>query len=167
MSKRECIELNGRICWSQKGKNWLGFRDLHSTHFNYMPLLAKHARSIIAFFIFLFFIFFLETQFVYIRGMRVNEMNGIFFSSKNIIFITLFGSLHFVCFARKPSIKIVFHTFQCLVVLKKYGQKTIFSQRKTFIKIKLIFYKLFSKFFLGKQSLSLTQCMAPINIIFF
>ena len=53
--------------------------------------------------------------------------------------------------------KIVFHIFQCLIIpkKKKNGQrKTIFDQQKTLIKIKLIFYKSFSKKKNGKQSLS-------------
>ena len=53
-----------------------------------------------------------------------------------------------VCFAGKPSVKIVFHIFQCLVAQKKPVQwKTIFGQQKTLIKIRLIFYRLFSKKF--------------------
>ena len=59
---------------------------------------------------------------------------------------------------------------------KKIGQwKTIFSQRKILIKIRLIFYRLFSNFFFfGKQSLShalhllsiLSSSVAVGNIIF-
>ena len=71
-----------------------------------------------------------------------------------------------VCFTRKPSVKIVFYIFQCLVAQKKTGQwKTIFSQQKTLIKIKLIFYKLFSKKKFGK-TISLSRVASPINIIF-
>ena len=53
----------------------------------------------------------------------------------------------------KLFVKIV---FQYLVGKKKTGQrKTIFSQRKILIKIRLIFYRLFSKKKkFGKQSLS-------------
>ena len=75
-------------------------------------------------------------------------------------------NLRYVCFATKPSIKIVFHIFQCLVAQKKPGQwKTIFGQRKTLIKIRLIFYKLFSKFFFWK-TISLLCVASTINIIF-
>ena len=49
---------------------------------------------------------------------------------------------------------------------KKPGQwKTIFGQRKTLIKIRLIFYKLFSKNFFWK-TISLSCVASPINIIF-
>ena len=58
------------------------------------------------------------------------------------------NSITLCLFVGKPSIKIVFHIFQCLVAHKKPGQwKTIFGQQKTLIKIRLIFYRLFSKFF--------------------
>ena len=74
--------------------------------------------------------------------------------------------LRSVCFARKPSVKIVFHIFQCLVVQKKPGQwKTIFGQQKTLIKIRLIFYRLFSKKKIWK-TISLSRVASPINIIF-
>ena len=74
--------------------------------------------------------------------------------------------LRSVCFAGKPSVKIVFHIFQCLVAQKKPGQwKTIFGQRKTLIKIRLIFYKLFSKKNFWK-TISLSYVASPINIIF-
>ena len=47
-----------------------------------------------------------------------------------------------------------FYIFQCLVAQKKTCQwKTIFGQQKTLIKIRLIFYRLFSKKKIGKQSL--------------
>ena len=72
----------------------------------------------------------------------------------------------FVCFAGKPSVKIVFHIFQCLVAQKKPSQwKTIFGQQKTLIKIRLIFYKLFSNFFFWK-TIFLSCVATPINIIF-
>ena len=60
------------------------------------------------------------------------------------------------------SLQIVFHIFQCFVAEKKTGQrKTIFSQRKTLIKIKLIFYRLFSKNSFWKTiSLSLMCCIS-------
>ena len=49
---------------------------------------------------------------------------------------------------------------------KKTGQwKTIFDQRKTLIKIRLIFYRLFSKNFFWK-TISLSHIASPINIIF-
>ena len=71
-----------------------------------------------------------------------------------------------VCFAEKPSVKIVFHIFQCLVAQKKPGQwKTIFGQQKTLIKIRLIFHRLFSKNFFWK-TISLSHVASPINIIF-
>ena len=82
------------------------------------------------------------------------------------LFIVGYIILRFVCFARKFSVKIVFHIFQCLVAQKKYGQwKTIFDQQKTLIKIRLIFYKLFSKKFFWK-TISLSCVASPINIIF-
>ena len=72
-----------------------------------------------------------------------------------------------VCFIGKLSVKIVFHIFQCLVAQKKTSQwKTIFTQRKILIKIKLIFYRLFSKIFFW-QTISLSLVASPINIIFF
>ena len=78
--------------------------------------------------------------------------------------ILLFGRS--ICFVGKPSVKIVFHIFQCLVVQKKTGQwKIIFGQRKTLIKIRLIFYKLFSKNFFWK-TISLSCITSLINIIF-
>ena len=46
------------------------------------------------------------------------------------------------------------------IKIKKIGQ------RKTRIKMRLILYMLFSNFFL-ENNLSLTQCISPINIIFF
>ena len=50
---------------------------------------------------------------------------------------------------------------------KKIGQrKTIFSQLKTLTKIRLIFYRLFSKFFFWK-TISLSLVVSLINIIFF
>ena len=50
---------------------------------------------------------------------------------------------------------------------KKTDQwKTIFTQRKILIKIKLIFYRLFSKIFFW-QTISLSLVASPINIIFF
>ena len=71
-----------------------------------------------------------------------------------------------VCFAGKLSVKIIFHIFQCLVTQKRISQrKTIFSQRKTLIKIKLIFYRLFSKIFFWK-TISLSCVAFLINIIF-
>ena len=74
--------------------------------------------------------------------------------------------LRSVCFTGKSSVKIVFHIFQCLVAQKKPGQwKTIFSQRKTLIKIRLIFYRLFSKILFWK-TISLSRVASPINIIF-
>ena len=74
--------------------------------------------------------------------------------------------LRSVCFAGKPSVKIVFHIFQCLVAQKKPGQwKTIFGQWKTIIKIRLNFYKLFSKFFFWK-TIFLSCVASLINIIF-
>ena len=75
-------------------------------------------------------------------------------------------SLRSVCFTRKHYVKIVFHIFQCLVVQKKPGQwKIIFGQQKTLIKIRLIFYSLFSKIFFWK-TISLSHVASPINIIF-
>ena len=77
-----------------------------------------------------------------------------------------FISLCSVCFIGKPSVKIVFHIFQCLVAQKNSGQwKTIFGQRKTLIKIRLIFYRLFSKKKFWK-TISLSHVASPINIIF-
>ena len=74
--------------------------------------------------------------------------------------------LRSVCFAGKLSVKIVFHIFQCLVAQKKPGQwKTIFGQQKTLIKIRLIFYRFFSKNFFWK-TISLSRVASPINIIF-
>ena len=54
-------------------------------------------------------------------------------------------------------------------IKKKINQrKTIFSQQKTLIKIKFIFYKLFSKKKKKKENnLSRMQRITPINIIFF
>ena len=69
-----------------------------------------------------------------------------------------------VCFAGKLSVKIVFHIFQCLVAQKKPGQwEIIFGQQKTLIKIRLIFYKLFSKIFFWK---TISLVASPITIIF-
>ena len=85
------------------------------------------------------------------------------------LFIVGYIILRFVCFARKFSVKIVFHIFQCLVAQKKKknGQwKTIFDQWKTLIKIRLIFFKLFSKFFFFWKTISLSCVTSPINIIF-
>ena len=63
-----------------------------------------------------------------------------------------------ICFAEKPSVKIVFYIFQCLVVFKKISQwKIIFNQWKTLIKRGLIFYCLFSYKNLQKTS-SLPHC---------
>ena len=74
--------------------------------------------------------------------------------------------LRSVCFAGKPSIKIVFHILQCVVAQKKISQwKTIFGQQKTLIKIRLIFYRLFSNFFFWK-TISLSRIASPIKIIF-
>ena len=71
-----------------------------------------------------------------------------------------------ICFVGKPSLKIVFHIFQCLVAQKKPGQwKTIFGQQKTLIKIRLSFYKLFSKKIFWK-TIFLSCVASPINIIF-
>ena len=51
-------------------------------------------------------------------------------------------------------------------IKKKIGQwKTIFSQWKTLIKIRLIFYKLFSKIFFLENNLSLTQCITLILLL--
>ena len=77
--------------------------------------------------------------------------------------------LHSVCFVGKPSVKIVFHIFQCLVAQKKKktGQwKTIFNQRKTLIKIRLIIYRLYSKKKKIWKTISLSRVASPINIIF-
>ena len=74
----------------------------------------------------------------------------------------------FVCFAGKPFVKIVFHIFQYLIAPKKKGGgqwKTIFGQRKTLIKIRLIFYRLVSKKLFWK-TISLSCIVYPINIIF-
>ena len=72
-----------------------------------------------------------------------------------------------VCFIGKLSVKIVFHIFQCLVAQKKTSQwKTIFTQRKILIKIKLIFYRLFSKKKKIWKTISLSLVASPINIIF-
>ena len=50
---------------------------------------------------------------------------------------------------------------------KKIGQwKTIFSQRKILIKIRLIFYRLFSNFFFFWKTISLSRVASLINIIF-
>ena len=77
-----------------------------------------------------------------------------------------FEYLRSVCFAGKLSVKIVFHIFQCLVAQKKPGQwKTIFDQWKTLIKIRLIFYKLFSKKIFWK-TISLSCVASSIDIIF-
>ena len=73
-----------------------------------------------------------------------------------------------VYFAGKPSVKIVFHIFQCLIApnKKKLGQwKTIFGQRKTLIKIVLIFCRLFSKKKFWK-TIFLSYIASSINIIF-
>ena len=71
-----------------------------------------------------------------------------------------------VYFAGKPFVKIVFHIFQCLVAQKKPGQwKTIFGQRKTLIKIMLIFCRLFSKKKFWK-TIFLSYIASSINIIF-
>ena len=43
--------------------------------------------------------------------------------------------------------------------------KTIFGQQKTLIKIRLIFYRFFSKIFFWK-TISLSRIASPINIIF-
>ena len=75
------------------------------------------------------------------------------YENKNAITLCLF---HW-----KPSVKIVFHIFQCLVAHKKTGQwKTIFGQWKILIKIRLIYYRLFSKFFFFlENSLSLSHVL--------
>ena len=64
-------------------------------------------------------------------------------------------TLRSVCLVEQPFVKIVFHIFQCLVAQKKKNgqRKTIFSQRKILIKIRLIFYRLFFNFFFENQSL--------------
>ena len=75
--------------------------------------------------------------------------------------------VHSVCFTGKPSVKIISCIFQCLVVQKKTSQrKIIFSQQKTLIKIRLIFYRLFSNIFFWK-TISLSLIASSINIIFF
>ena len=52
--------------------------------------------------------------------------------------------------------------------IKKIGQwKTIFGQRKTLINIRLIFYRLFSKFFFFFwKAISLSRVVSLINIFF-
>ena len=71
----------------------------------------------------------------------------------------LFVSLETFC-------KYSFPHFPVSSSIKKIGQwKTIFGQRKTLIKIRLIFYKLFSKKFFQK-TISLSCVTSPIDIIF-
>ena len=66
----------------------------------------------------------------------------------------------------KTFCKYNFMHFSVFGSTKKTGQrKTIFSQRKTLIKIRLIFYRLFSKKFFWK-TISLSLITSPINIIF-
>ena len=56
----------------------------------------------------------------------------------------------------------------CLVAQKKISQlKTIFSQWKTLIKTRLIFYGMFSNFFFFWKTISLSRITSPINIVFF
>ena len=70
-------------------------------------------------------------------------------------------------FRRKAFCKDSFLHFSVFGSTKKTGQrKTIFSQQKTLIKIRLIFYRLFSKKKFWK-TISLSLITSPINIIFF
>ena len=78
-----------------------------------------------------------------------------------LLYLILKTSKQMLCLFRwKTFYKDSFPHFPMFSDIKKnFGQwKTIFSQWKTLIKIRLIFYRLFSKiFFFGKQSLSHTM----------
>ena len=76
----------------------------------------------------------------------------------------------FILFRQKTFYKDSFPHFPVFGSTKKKKKidqwKTIFTQRKILIKIKLIFYRLFSKNFFW-QTISLSLVASPINIIFF
>ena len=75
--------------------------------------------------------------------------------------------LTFCLFRWKTFCKDSFSHFPVFGSTKKNSQwKTIFGQRKTLIKIRLIFFKLFSKKKNNWKTISLSRIASPINIIF-
>ena len=84
----------------------------------------------------------------------------------------LFWAFLYSCsvgFTKKSFCKIVFiFSNMCGCKKKKNSQqKTIFTLRKILIKIRLIFYRLFSKKQFWKKKISLSFVASLINIIFF